>query len=549
MITALFLCSLLATGAQLDSAGRTIDLGNMPLSMTLTPEGDRAVVVLSGQHEMGVQIVDLAAGAVVQTIPLTSAFLGAAFSPDGRRLYISGGNDDVVHSYAWNGREATFERDISLKVSAEEAKGSRYPAGIAVSHDGRWIYVAENVADDVAVIDATSSNVTARIKTDILPYAIAVAPNDDVFVSAWGADTVSVLRGNAALTRIVVGRHPSALRLDAAGSKLYVALASVDQIAVVDTGTMKRTGAIEDRTPAGPHEGVTPNALALSPDGARLYVAEGDDNAVAVFDTSSRKRLGRIPAGWYPSDVIAGADRLLILNSKGRGSLANRGASQPSHKINDQYVLSRINGTISVVDHPLSRLAAMTQRVTKANHWRAVEKHRAYPPFKHVIYVIKENRTFDQVFGDMPAGDTDPALVFFGRQISRIIMRWPIASASSIGSSPVARSVSRATSGRRQRMSPTTPRRPCIRRTRASVRMSIRVARMTRPRDIYGRVWHNGGSRCATTVSKCIRRKKATRRTRLPSRRTPAPIIPVSFSTYPISAVRISGCMSSRGTP
>jgi phospholipase C len=81
-------------------------------------------------------------------------------------------------------------------------------------------------------------------------------------------------------------------------------------------------------------------------------------------------------------------------------------------------VLSRINGTISVVDHPLSRLASMTQRVTKANHWRAVEKQRAYPPFKHVIYVIKENRTFDQVFGDMPAGDTDPTLVFFGREIS-----------------------------------------------------------------------------------------------------------------------------------
>jgi YVTN family beta-propeller protein len=408
----------LSTGAQLDSAGRTIDVGNMPLSMTLTPEGDRAVVVLSGFREMGVQVVDLAGGSMTQTIPLRSAFIGAAFSPDGKSLYVSGGEDDAIHVYAWVDRQATFARDVNLKLTEKDPKGSRYPAGIATSRDGRFIYVAENVADDVAVIDATSFAVVARIKTDHYPYAVAVAPNGDVFVSAWGANTVSLIRDNAEVRRIEAGRHPSALRLNADGSKLYVALASVDQIAIIDTKSMTPAGVISDTTPAGPHEGTTPNALALSPDGSRLYVAEADNNAVAVFDTASRKRLGRIPAGWYPTDVIATGERLLILNSKGRGSKPNPGASHPGRKRNESYTLAMINGTISVVDLPLKGLATMTQRVAKANHWRNVAARRRYPPFKHVIYIIKENRTFDQVFGDMKSADADPSLLFFGRDVS-----------------------------------------------------------------------------------------------------------------------------------
>src|SRR4029077_17732682 len=137
------------------------------------------------------------------------------------------------------------------------------------------------------------------IKMDAYPYAVVVAKNGDVFASAWGAKTISVIRQNSEVKRLDVGRHPSALRLSANESKLYVARASVDQIAIVDTKSLKRVGTIDDTTPAGPHEGTTPNALELSPDGRHLYVAEADNNAVAVFDVASRKRLGRIPAGWY----------------------------------------------------------------------------------------------------------------------------------------------------------------------------------------------------------------------------------------------------------
>jgi YVTN family beta-propeller protein len=357
---------------------------------------------------MGFQVVDLDAGAVVQTVPLRAAFAGAAFSRDGKTLYVSGGEDDVVHVYSWNGAEAAFVRDVDLREGASDPKGSHYPAGIAVSPDGRSVYVAENVAGDVAIVDAASLAVTARVKTDAYPYALAVAKNGDVFASAWGAHTVSIIRGAAEAAKIEVGRHPSALRLTPDGATLYVALASVDQVAVVDVATRRVTGVLHDSSPDEPREGATPNGLALSRDGRRLYVAEADNNAVALFDTKTRRLLGRIPVGWYPTDVIADGRRLLVLNSKGRGSRPNPGASHPNRKINESYTLSMIDGTVSVIDasvkpSPVAKRAATTRR---------------YPPFKHVIYVVKENRTFDQVFGDMPEADGDPSLVFFGRDVA-----------------------------------------------------------------------------------------------------------------------------------
>src|SRR2546423_13510436 len=139
MIAAMLLAATLATGVPLDPAGRTIDTGNLPLTMTLTPERDGVVLVLSGYRTPGVQVVDIAAGAVVQNIAMNSAFIGAAFSPDGKTLYVSGGFDDVVHVYAWTDKQATFVRDVNLRIG--DQKGSSYSAGIIAS--GGFLYVTE----------------------------------------------------------------------------------------------------------------------------------------------------------------------------------------------------------------------------------------------------------------------------------------------------------------------------------------------------------------------------------------------------------------------
>ena len=169
--------ALLSTGVRLDAVGDAIDLGSMPLAMALAPGGDKLAVVLSGWREQGVQIVDLKSRQVVQTLIQPAAFFGIGFSRDGRELFVSGGNDDTIFCYAWRNGAAVLERKIMLAEKAPEKPGSRYPAGLAVSRVGNYLYVAENVADSLVVVDLATAKVVQRFPTDHYPYAVEVAAN------------------------------------------------------------------------------------------------------------------------------------------------------------------------------------------------------------------------------------------------------------------------------------------------------------------------------------------------------------------------------------
>ncbi|HSY47865.1 MAG TPA: bifunctional YncE family protein/alkaline phosphatase family protein [Thermoanaerobaculia bacterium] len=413
----------LATGVRLDPAGASVDLGSMPLGMALAPGGARLAVVLSGWREQGLQIVDLKTRSVTQTITQDAAFYGVAFAPDGAHLYVSGGNDDSIYCYTWKDGAAALERKIVLGKQKEDKTGSRYPAGLAVSKNGRYLYVAENVGDALAVVDLSTSDIE-RLPTDHYPYAVEVAADGNVYVSAWGGDTISIFyaRANGTLfakSRLQVGRHPSALLTNKSGSRLFVALAGSDRVAMIDTRSRRIVRMLSDAAPGGPAEGSTPNALAL--DETRLYVAEGDNNAVAVFDLATGKLSGRIPTDWYPTAVIGAGHELLVLNGKGHGSHANVNPAGPTPGLGIQrplgYDLGQLNGTLRIIANASGNasLADYSRRVNAANNWNVARSTRRYPPFKHVIYIIKENRTYDQLFGDLPEGDGDPSLVFFDR--------------------------------------------------------------------------------------------------------------------------------------
>ncbi len=441
----------LPTGAQLDPVTNSTTVGSMPLAMALAPYGDRVVVLLNGWREQGFEVVDRATGQVVQMVSQPAAFIGVAFSPDGKTLYVSGGNQDVIYRYAWRDGHASLTDSLILGLKAPQQSGSRYPAGIAPSPDGRMLYVAENLADSVAVVDVASGRVVQRLATERYPYGIAVARDGTVYVSAWGGHTVSVFApgrpaGSAGAGmlrdagRVTVDRHPSAILLNADGSRLFIASGSTDRIAVLDTRHREIVTRLLDPPPAGPREGSTPNALALSSDGTRLFVAEADNNAVAVFNLSSGaagltsahgddRLVGRIPADWYPTAVIAAGDTLLVLSGKGHGTGPNPDGPDPLHGRaagSRSYTLGQTSGTLTTL--MLARatqevLGPLSERVARAQGWgtvgtRAARPTASYPPFSHVIYVIKENRTYDQVLGDLPTGDGDTALVFFPRAVS-----------------------------------------------------------------------------------------------------------------------------------
>ena len=276
----------LPTGARLDPVGPSIPLGSMPVAMTFSPDSRRIVAVLSGFREQGIQVIDVETRQVLQTLVQTSAFMGAAFAPDGRTLYTSGGNRDCVYVYAW-GDSATLRDSIALGPPPDSTGGRVYLARLACSPDGSRFYVAGNLDDALLVVDLHSHRVVQRLATGAYPCGIVVAPDGRAYVSAWGAEWVASFtprRGRLAPgPRIGVERHPSAVVLGAGGTRLYVACAASDRIAVVDTGRDSVIATLSDAAPGGPDEGSTPDGLTLSPDGGRLYVAEADNNAVAVF--------------------------------------------------------------------------------------------------------------------------------------------------------------------------------------------------------------------------------------------------------------------------
>ena len=413
--------SPLPTGLRLDPVGDAVELGSLPINLVVAP-GNKVVVVLSGWREQGIQVVDLKTARVTQTLLQDGAFYGAAFAPDGQHLYVSGGNTDMLFVYAWKDGAATLENKFVLaKAKTADGTGTSYPAGVAVAPNGKFIYVAEDVGDHLAVVNAATGDIKQRIATDHYPYGVTLAPDGRLFVSAWGGTTLSQFRilADGTLTyigRIEVGRHPSALATQ--GSNLYVALAGSDRIAIVDTKLRKVSGYLDDAVAGAPPEGSTPNAVALSSDGKHLMVAEADNNAVAVFDVATGKLLGRIPTDWYPTAIAEAAGQLLIVSGKGHGTRANPDGPVPltnwPNEKPQAYTLGQLSGTLRLLSASLAsaQLTAFTQRVTAANDWER-RMARRYPPFHHVIYIIKENRTYDQVLGDMKEGDGDPGLVYF----------------------------------------------------------------------------------------------------------------------------------------
>src|SRR5450759_123702 len=357
----------LPTGRTLDPAGVVWPVGSMPLAMTLSPSGREVVVLLNGWREQGVQVVDRASGRVVQTLPQAAAFLGLAFSPDGRTLYVSGGNQDVVYRYAWANARAQLTDSIIIEPKAPQKNGRRYPAGLALSPDGSHLYVAENLTDSLAVVDLATAAVVQRFGVERYPYGVVVDGEGTVYVSSWGGSTVSSFSAaNGRLTatgRMNAGRHPSAMLLSRDGSRLFVASGSTDRVTVLETRRRRAVTSIIVTPPGGPGEGATPNALALSEDGKRLFVAEADNNAVAIVDlaattagvsgaTGADPVSGRVPVEWYPTAVMVRDATLLTLTGKGRGTGPNLQGPQPDHGRADagfdarQYTLGQTTGSL-----------------------------------------------------------------------------------------------------------------------------------------------------------------------------------------------------------
>lgn len=413
---------LLPTGQMVSPAGVMIEVNDRPLGLTLSPDGKTAAVVTGSNFApRALQLLDVGSRKVSQTVALGDSFVGVAFSADGERLFVGGGQDQELK---------LFRRSQGQFVSDGAVKMDGAPSGLAV--DGETVVVALNQKHAIGIVDLATRRVET-VAVGSYPYTV-VLRGGKAYVSNWGGrrpgpgdvtdgvfpvvvdprtgipktGTVSVVdvAGRRVVGEIETGLHPSAMALR--GDRLYVANANSDSVSVIDTASDRVVRTIAARiTPKAP-VGSAPNALAVSRDGRTLYVANGADNAVAVIDTASGKTRGFVPAGWYPTAVALSADEREMLIASGYGV----GSTPPSYK--------NRKGLISVVEQPSEKqLAAWTKQV-QADDAGALRRGMKgkIAPVKHVFYVIKENRTYDQIFGDVAKGNGDAKLVHFGREVT-----------------------------------------------------------------------------------------------------------------------------------
>jgi len=393
------------------------------------------------------------------------SYTGLVFAPDGRRLYMSNVHGSVK-VFAVEGDGITASHSIQLPLANAPERAREIPSGLAVSADGRRLYVCGNLSNRLFEIDAVTGAVLRTFDVGVAPYDVVLI-GDRAFVSNWGGrrpgpddltgpagkgtrvrvdpvrhiaseGTVSVVDlGTDAVREVLVGLHASALAVAPDGRHVVCANSAGDTLSILDA----TTGDVLDtvwtkRTPADLY-GAMPNALAFSPDGERLYVCNGAQNAVAVMDWEPDERggtklLGLIPVGWHPGAVVVDPARqgLAVANIKGlpvKPKPRGDSAGFNSH---------HYHGSVSILPIPGDDdLPPLSERVARNMRSGAIRDALApprpgQPPrviperigepslIEHVVYVIKENRTYDQVLGDMPQGNGRPELCIFGAEIT-----------------------------------------------------------------------------------------------------------------------------------
>ncbi|MFC1552743.1 beta-propeller fold lactonase family protein [Candidatus Latescibacterota bacterium] len=428
----------------LTPAGRHLPVGDLPLNMSVSPDGNILAVTNNGYSRQFISLIDIARDSVIAELPVSKAFYGLTFSPDGQYLYASGGSDEQI--LVWEITGFTFRSETPIALESIPSTANKFPAGIAVSKDSGILYVAENRDSCLAVIPLDKKLVEKRITVGAFPYDVKlVSSKNKIYVSLWGDRAVSVCNSVSGKLsgKINVGDHPNAMLLSPDESILYVACANTDEVWVIDTAQDSVVETINLHPYENAPYGSTPNALMLAPDGTTLYVANATNNDVAVIDVTQRGRSeikGLIPVGWYPTALAFSPNgkKLYVANAKGLTSKPNPKGPNPNERRTEEteYIGGLFNGTVSVIPVPNeTELAAYTRQVEKNNGFneaeqRLTEKARDTEPLpvprrvgepspiKHVVYIIKENRTYDQVFGDLPQGNGDPSLCLFGRDVT-----------------------------------------------------------------------------------------------------------------------------------
>jgi DNA-binding beta-propeller fold protein YncE len=437
--------TLLNTGWRIRPAGKTLSLSTLPMSTAMAPDGRMLAVLNGGYLPSTVSLLDMETSKEAGSVDIHDGWRGLAFSHQGDKVYAGNGARGTITELAVSGGQIRISKKIDL-YPGENPGVPHLIADIVALQD--QLLVADNAQNTIIVVDPMASKVTRAFASTPNPYAMLLSPDgQSLFVSSWSTARIVEYRvaDGSVIAEIPVGPHPTEM-VWLSESRLAVACANTNAVYLLSKSRIntwrvseKLNLALTPRQPLG----MTPSSLSLSADRKTLYVACSDANAVAVADVSGEdgKVLGYIPAGWYPTTVRALRDgRVVILNGKGSGSHPNPEGPNPfkwgapgTPRQKLEYVAGIQTGTASVID-PFGpkELAAYTRTVIENSPYRdallenaGIEAGNPIPsrpggptPIKHVILLMKENRTYDQVLGDMKEGNGDPNLVLFGEKVT-----------------------------------------------------------------------------------------------------------------------------------
>jgi len=441
--------TLLPNGWSLTPAGQSIPLSSdLPLNMAFSPDGIHLAVTNNGNGRQTIDIINLKRRRLTASVPIHASWLGLAFAKSHPYLYVSGGNDDIIIRYQLT-RDSLVAKD-SITLGRPWPLDKISPTGLTLDEAGGRLYVVTKENNALYICDTRTMTVTKKVPLGAEAYTVLLNPKSPIlYISAWGGRKIWVFNTESqTLTdSIATDDHPNDMAISTDGRWLFVANANSNSVSVINTQANNLVETLHTALAPDAPIGSTTNSVCLSSDEKTLYIANADNNYLAVFDVSDpghSRSMGFVPVGWYPTCVRTRGRQIFVTNGKGLSSMPNPLEPQPgepenkhaykkSGEILDQYVGSMLKGTLSIVPSPSEETLKSYTAQVYANTPYSMQKEQQAPgidgnpipkrpgypsPIKYVFYVLKENRTYDQILGDLPQGNGDTSLCLFGKQVT-----------------------------------------------------------------------------------------------------------------------------------
>jgi DNA-binding beta-propeller fold protein YncE len=433
--------TLLPNGWKLTPAGRHVNIGELPLNLIVTKDEKYALTCNSGMGENSISVIDISAGKEIQREIVKKTWRGIAFNGDESKLFVSGGNDNLVWIYNFI--------DGKLSLSDSIIIGKRYPkeylsiTGLEYCSGKDLLLAVSKQSNSLYVVDIKTKSIIKELNLGHKCFDVKVNNKQTfAYISLWsGSAVVEIDLSNFSIAKIIkTGDHPCDLVITKDDSRLFVANANNNTTSVIDLKLGKEIEKLNSAISPDAPMGSTPNALCLSSDEKYLYIANADNNYLAVFDVGEKNLSsseGFIPVGWYPAALkyLSKSDQIIVANGKGLSSEANPDGPNPYVKADSKslkYSGQLFKGTVSVINKPDKKTSEEYTKQVYSNtpfvNKKEVENNQSIIPvkhspngssvIKHVFYIIKENRTYDQVYGDIKKGNGDSSICLFGENIT-----------------------------------------------------------------------------------------------------------------------------------